>query len=262
MSGSSFLKKVVNIGTNSLKRSNFQVMSQKLVSRIADSKSNLSKDEVLAWCENKAESAEELMASLDLALWEETTKTCKDIEEKAYKKLSQIELDLGGGGHYYLLYFLVRYLMPSTVVETGVAAGWSSQAILSGLEKNENSGSLYSSDFPYFRYKNPEELVGFIVEDKYKDSWNLYIDGDQINLPKIIKKAVQINLFHYDSDKSYQGRSKAYEIVEPYLADDSVVVFDDIQDNAHFIDHVSARNCKFKVLSFNGKYLGILGLSQ
>ena len=84
--------------------------------------------------------------------------------------LEPLDLDMGGGGHYHLLYFLIRHTLAKNVVETGVAAGWSSQAILLALKENKENGQLYSSDFPYFRYKNPEELVGYIVDEELKNS--------------------------------------------------------------------------------------------
>ena len=52
------------------------------------------------------------------------------------KKLSKLEVSLGGGGNYILLYFLIIKFKPQNVVETGVAAGWSSLFILRALKKN------------------------------------------------------------------------------------------------------------------------------
>ena len=40
---------------------------------------------------------------------------------------------MGGPAHVDLLYHLVKHRRPAEVVETGVAAGWSSLAILAGL---------------------------------------------------------------------------------------------------------------------------------
>ena len=96
------------------------------------------------------------------------------------KKLKKIKYDLGGGGFYPLLFFIVKYIKPNIVVETGVAAGFSSYAILKAIEENKK-GRLYSSDFPYFRIPNPEKYIGIIVPEKLKKSWDLLIDGDNIN---------------------------------------------------------------------------------
>ena len=78
--------------------------------------------------------------------------------------MENIQYNLGGGADYPLLYFLTRYLNPENVLETGVAAGFSSYAILSALQKNRK-GTLYSSDFPYLRIKNPERYIGIVVEN-------------------------------------------------------------------------------------------------
>ena len=67
-------------------------------------------------------------------------------------RLSKLSVKLSGG-LYKLLYFPIRKIKPYTVVETGVAAGWTSLAILRALNKN-GRGHLYSSDFPYFELKN------------------------------------------------------------------------------------------------------------
>ena len=34
-----------------------------------------------------------------------------------------LDVSLGGGGNYLLLYFLIRKIIPYNIVETGVAAG-------------------------------------------------------------------------------------------------------------------------------------------
>ena len=85
------------------------------------------------------------------------------LKNDANKILSEIQVDLGGGGNYYLLYFLVRKVNPKIVVETGVAAGWSSLSILRAFQKS-GFGKLYSSDFPYFRLNKPEKYIGIVTQ--------------------------------------------------------------------------------------------------
>ena len=60
---------------------------------------------------------------------------------------------MGGSGHIHLLYDCVRLINAHNVIETGVAYGWSSLAILKALSEN-NSGRLFSVDMPYPRKKN------------------------------------------------------------------------------------------------------------
>lgn len=253
------LKKFINITTNSFKRQNMTIMARKLLIRLKERSANSNVDTATQWAAKQAECLEDYLAQIDSSLWTETQSTCEKIKTNAQKKLDKLGLDLGGGGNYLLLYFLSRHLKPEIVVETGVAAGWSSQAILTALSKNEK-GTLYSSDFPYFRYENPEKYVGYIVDENLKKNWNLYIDGDENNLPKIIKSLSQkIGLFHYDSDKSITGRNFAYQIIQPILDNNAIVIFDDIQDNMHFKNFVESHQCPYKIFKFENKYIGLTG---
>ena len=161
-----------------------------------------------------------------------------------------------------LLYFLIRKFKPACVLETGVASGWSSLAILQSLEKN-NFGNLYSTDFPYFRLENPEKYIGFLVQDEaLKKRWHLDISGDEIALPKISKLLgdTKIDLFHYDSDKNYSGRDFAIKTLRNNFSPNSIIIFDDIQDNLHFKDFVKSENLQYTVIEFKGKYVGITGV--
>jgi predicted O-methyltransferase YrrM len=254
------LQGAVNIGRNSLRWRNFTVMAEKVVLRLKERGLHKEKVAVAEWCRAHVQSCEAFARSLDPALWEETQAVCADLERAGRKRLAELGLNLGGGGNYPLLYFLVRALKPACVVETGVAAGWSSNAMLHALDKNGQGGRLYSSDFPYFRYAHPERLVGYVVEERLKKRWKLYIDGDRYNLPVILKECGPIGLFHYDSDKSAAGRQFALELVADRLADGAAVIFDDIQDNGHFRDYVEKTGTPFRVFSFGGKYLGMTGL--
>mgnify|MGYP007000273262 len=75
---------------------------------------------------------------------------------------------------------------------------------------------LYSSDFPYFRIKDPEKYIGIVVEKSLRKNWNLFIEGDENNLPKILKTAKKIDILSYDSDKTYSGRSKTLTKVSKF----------------------------------------------
>ncbi|MEM8494261.1 MAG: class I SAM-dependent methyltransferase [Planctomycetota bacterium] len=176
--------------------------------------------------------------------------------------MAKIDHPLGGGGAYPALYFLTRCMRPACVVETGVAAGFSSCSVLAALEAN-GEGRLYSSDFPYFRLPNPEQYVGVVVDEPLKKNWRLYLDGDDANLPRIVDSVDRIDLFHYDSDKSYSGRQAALEHVKGALSEEAVIVFDDIQDNSHFRDLVEeTRPESWRVFRFQGKYVGMIGKPQ
>lgn len=102
-------------------------------------------------------------------------------------------------------------------------------------------GQLFSSDFPIFRYHEPEQYVGYLVDEALKHRWQLHLKGDRDNLNHILPQLRKIDLVHYDSDKTYGGRKFFMQRVAPYLHERSVVLMDDIQDNFFFRDYVALR---------------------
>jgi predicted O-methyltransferase YrrM len=166
---------------------------------------------------------------------------------------------LGGGGQFQLVHFLVRHLQPRVVLETGVAAGWTSQAILSALEAN-GAGTLYSSDFPYFRLEDPERYVGCLVDEQLKHRWHLALNGDRANLAEFLPEVGTIDFVHYDSDKSVEGRQFVMDAIASRLSPDAVVVMDDIDDNTFFRDWVTRSGRPFRVFARGRKYVGLTGI--
>ena len=248
-----------NIFLNILNSNYFFVIIKKILKRF---EKNTSVD-AKKWVKlNTKCTTEEFCQLIDPQLYEEILFDTLSMEKEAKKKLSKLSISLGGGGNYILLYFLVRKLKPNTVVETGVAAGWSSLSILRALRKNGN-GKLYSSDFPYFRLENPEQYIGYLAKNEVnKINWFLDIRGDDVAIPEILKRIGNdsIDLIHYDSDKSYSGRDKVLKTLHPKINPKTIVIFDDIQDNLHFKDLTEKTKEDYCILEFKGKYVGILGV--
>lgn len=250
-----------NLAVNMVRPGYFPVMVEKVWRRIAERGRRGDARVAAEWCAAKVEPFESLALKLDAELWAETQAFGNRLQDRARARLADIDLDLGGGVDYRLLYFMTRYLKPRTVVETGVGAGFSTQAILTALAANR-SGRLLSSDFPYFRFENPAQYAGILVEEELKKPWTLYLQGDRKNLPRICRSVDAIDLFHYDSDKSYGGRALAMDLVRHRLADNAVVIMDDIENNLFFRDHVESRGLPCNVFEFQGKYLGLIGLGK
>lgn len=211
----------------------------------------------LEWAISSATPMDLYCSRLNGELWKEAVEWARSVEPACRRIVERSGVDLGGGGAYSLLYFVTRLRTPATVVETGVAAGWSSLAFLSALERN-GTGHLYSSDFPYFRLDNPEQYVGILVTNDLRARWTLDLRGDRKALPAILSMAGSIGIFHYDSDKSRAGRQWALRELEPYLCDNSIIIMDDIQDNTFFRDFVQSRKCTYAVFEFQGKFLGLV----
>lgn len=80
--------------------------------------------EALQWAKNNVNiSNDNFCKKIDEAFFEKVKKDITEIESKANLQIQNLDINLGGGGNYLLLYFLVRKFKPLNVVETGVAAG-------------------------------------------------------------------------------------------------------------------------------------------
>lgn len=240
-------------------KENLKVLYKKIRIHIT-SKKEITKNAVLLnWIKGNCSNYSLLAQNISPHLWEESLQFSTHLNERSNKILQTIQPKLGGGGIYPFLYFLTRLTRPQCIVETGVAAGFTSQTFLSAISKN-GDGFLYSSDFPYFRIAEPEKYIGILVEEELKKYWELHIKGDEINLPAILNKITEIDIFHYDSDKTYEGRFYATKLVENKMSKNSFIVYDDIQDNAYFYDYVQKRSPQeWYIFEFGGKYIGVIG---
>ena len=260
--------KFLNIFINFFKKKNSLIILKKLLNRFEKNQS----EAALEWIKNQPNlSRDKFMQKDDYKLYLETKKECEKIKLDADEIISKnvfwqnlIKKEkVAGAAAYELLYFLTKKRKPNIIVETGVAAGWSSLAFLRASKNNDNI-KIFSSDFPYFRKKNPEEYIGILVknEPNLKNS-NLFIEGDEINIPLIIKelKTNKIDLFHYDSDKSYKGRNFCLRMLKQHFSDNAILIFDDIHNNFHFRDFVQSNNLKFTIID-HPNYVGIVDLSD
>lgn len=153
-----------------------------------------------------------------------------------------------------MLYWLVRVLSPTTVVETGVASGASSRAIIEAMLEN-GKGHLYSSDLAGVI---PREYSGLCVDEHMTSRWTLYHEGDRTNMPRIVAKAGKIDLLHYDSAKDAVEMKWVIGQASPTLATNAVIVLDDV-DRHDFMENF-ARSGSRSWLVFG--YVGIIGLEE
>jgi predicted O-methyltransferase YrrM len=255
------LEKIVSIVQFSLNLAMLRVLIHKTFERMVE----LKKDESgLAeyWARDNCVSLSEWLVTIDKELYIETTSVSNEIKARSnvkVKELLNLGIDLGGGGSIELLYFLTRKVMPKVILETGVAAGWSSYALLSAAKKNKNNAVLLSSDLPYFRIRKPEQYIGVLVPEELKGRhWKLEIKGDDLNLLKLISEETQLQLVHYDSDKRKLGREKFLNRISKSLDKDSIVVMDDIQNNLAFKEYVFRGNLPYVVIKSEEKFVGII----
>lgn len=214
----------------------------------------------LKWLDDKSIDMDLFLQEINHGLYKEAKTLCVEINNRAKVKLSQIPYKLGGGASLELLYFICRINKPKIILETGVAAGFSSSSILHAIRKNKE-GKLYSSDFPYMKIPDPKKFIGVIVEDIDRPNWNLLLDGDRKNIPLILNKLNNIDVVHYDSDKSFRGRQFFMNIIQDKINENSVIIMDDIQNNSFFYEYVTKekKSLSYKIFKYQNKYIGMIG---
>lgn len=180
----------------------------------------------------------------------------KQLIDEANLLAQKSQVKMGGAGDMELIYAATHLSKANFVIETGVAYGWSSLSILAAFN-NDYSSMLVSVDMPYPKMNN-EDFVGIVIPAFLKERWHLIRQPDRkgiINGIRMIDKP--IDLCHYDSDKSYYGRSYAYPLLWDSLKEGGIFISDDIQDNFAFKDFVESKNLIYAVTEYKGKYIGI-----
>lgn len=172
------------------------------------------------------------------------------------ERVATCPVKMGGAANLDLLYTVCESINAQRVIETGVAYGWSSLAILSSL-KNRNNARLFSIDLPYLRFRG-ENLVGIGVPDYLRDNWVLMRTSDRKGIPKAIKMAGAVDMAHYDSDKSPEGRQFAYPLLWSALRHGGVLISDDVSDDMVFIKFSEGLGINPIIVRYDNKFAGIL----
>lgn len=162
---------------------------------------------------------------------------------------------------YFLLYALIKARRPATVVETGVAAGFSSYFILKALHDNQK-GHLISIDLPnyysnkgYINQEGQLELVytsrdrgiGWVVPNYLRSRWTM-LNGDSLEMLSKIEERPEI--FFHDSDHSERVMTTEYEWALAAGAD--FILSDDINRNHAWARFVGNHNLPHIEISGQG----------
>lgn len=210
------------------------------------------------WCQEKA--VDNKNAFLDITGsnkgYVEFESKFKEEMLRALGRADNCPVKMGGPGNLTLIYNLTEHLKATRVIETGVAYGWSSLATLASLDNRINS-KLISVDKPYPGLNN-EAYVGCVVPEEFKKMWKIIRQSDRKGVPLAIRELGTIDLCHYDSDKSYEGRMKTYPLLWCALRPGGIFISDDIEDNLGFKDFCEKIDVKSTIVNSNGKFVGII----
>lgn len=131
-----------------------------------------------------------------------------------------------------LCYVCSRALGATTAVETGVANGVTTAHLLAGLAP---SGTLHSIDWAPgdARRRRP---VGEAVPTELRRAWQLELGPSRRLLPRIARRVAPIGVFVHDSLHTYRTMRRELDAVTPHMDRPSVVLVDDVANNAAFYD--------------------------
>jgi predicted O-methyltransferase YrrM len=128
---------------------------------------------------------------------------------------------------------IVLLTAPQTVVETGVAMGFTTAVILAALDDNQH-GHLHSIDMPPLQV-DARPFVGQAVPHELRDRWSLHVGPSQALLPGLLREVAPIDLFVHDADHTYAGQYEEFTQVWPHLCAGGTLVSDDVANPA-FLD--------------------------
>lgn len=154
--------------------------------------------------------------------------------------------------HLRLLGQLVRIWKPEVVVETGVADGASSRAILSALEANR-SGRLTSLDI--------RPGVGSLVPVSLRHRWRfeqLPVHGKKRAFLIVLKSSGTLDMFVHDSNHSYSWQLFEYESAYNALRPGGLLLSDDVDYSYAMTDFAIKHNVECVTVTGGRKMFGIV----
>ena len=124
-----------------------------------------------------------------------------------------------------VLYYIVRATRPTLVVETGVAAGFSTSYLLAGINAN-GFGQVHSVDLPTLDpmgHKDRDgridkvhvdrvEETGFVIPESLKRVWKLHLGASNSVLPSLLDELGVIDIFWHDSEHSFSNMTWEFKV--------------------------------------------------
>ena len=131
---------------------------------------------------------------------------------------------------------VARHVRPAAVVETGVARGMTSAAILSALRVN-GSGRLYSIDLPPLS-KGWAQQSRIAVAPELEPLWTYVRGSSRRRLPPLLAEVGSIDVFVHDSLHTADTMGFEFRCAWDALRVGGVMMSDDIDDSLAFEDFV------------------------
>jgi len=166
----------------------------------------------------------------------------KEKSEKNFTRNFDCEIGLAS----FLYAYIITY-RPKVIVETGVANGITTNVILKAIE--QVGGTLHSID------------VDPRTENVYQGSgdWRFHLLEGDLEKDLLTKSSTigVVDLWIHDSDHGFLWQSFEYELAKKFLADEGVLVSDDIDSSTAW--GLASKNLFTKSLGIfdNRKFFGV-----
>jgi len=135
-----------------------------------------------------------------------------------------------GGGDYWqisedeirVIYTFMKFLDPSTVIETGVGPGVSTTAILSAISKD----ALLISIDPGAPYGKGDREIGFVIPDELKSNFKLVKGTSAEKMREVLENTGEVDAFFHDSEHTYNNIMLELNSIWPKLSRDYLIIVD------------------------------------
>jgi predicted O-methyltransferase YrrM len=124
------------------------------------------------------------------------------------------------------VYLLVRASRPKIAVDTGVLYGASTAHILAAMSDN-GTGELHSIDIGRDPREPPHQ---FFIPPHLQSRWELIIGDSRDELPRLLQRCGNIDLFYHDSLHTWEHMLWEYETALPHLTDRGLLASDDVEN--------------------------------
>jgi hypothetical protein len=138
--------------------------------------------------------------------------------------------DDGDARFVRIAWCLARHLRPERILETGVARGLTTRALLEALRRNAG-GHLWSVDLPPLLEHSLGRETAAAVPERLRDRWTLVRGSSRRVLPALIDDLGRIGLFVHDSMHTTRNLRFELEQVWPALIPGGAILIDDVEKN-------------------------------
>jgi predicted O-methyltransferase YrrM len=142
-----------------------------------------------------------------------------------------------------IVYACCRLMRPQLVVESGVAHGFTTAAILRALNDNQQ-GRLVSIDLPHL-HPRAVESIGTAVEPGLRDRWELHLGPATSELSRVITHTESIDIFVQDASHTERGQLAEYRAAWPRIREAGLLISDDAGKAAEAFGRESSREPVF-----------------